>query len=375
MTCSIVGWYGTETMGDKAIFDGILRILSTIGLEEVLIGSLYPFYSERSLYEEKDVIALSAPNVKFTVFDAKRPTEIREKLKNCDLIIFGGGPLMDLEELYLIRYMFEYANQLKIPTILCGIGVGPLKNQKYINVVKDILSACDLIILRDNISKDELLRIYGDDYGSIVLPDPAIISIEEFLISHSRDEKNYRVVNLRDYMESVYNHRLFENRETWVDFLLNVSKDVDKLYFTPMHNFYIGEDDRYCIAELLNGEKINKLEILDRPFDLYTLYDKILNAQGCIGMRYHSVVMQTLLNGNNLIIDYTGVENGKIFGFLNDLENGVCLLNRRYALQSGEELKIDKFANKLRENYRYKYNYQNVKKEYLDAFRERNLLG
>ena len=42
MTVSIVGWYGTETMGDRAILDGILSVLAKLDEKcKVQIESLY----------------------------------------------------------------------------------------------------------------------------------------------------------------------------------------------------------------------------------------------------------------------------------------------------------------------------------------------
>ena len=45
-------------------------------------------------------------------------------------------------------------------------------------------------------------------------------------------------------------------------------------------------------------------------------YDLVSCAEGCIGMRYHSIVFQSFLNGNNYILDYTDPKNGKIKAFL-----------------------------------------------------------
>ncbi|WP_299130592.1 radical SAM protein [uncultured Winogradskyella sp.] len=52
-TVFIVGWYGTETVGDKAILGGIIdyyKAKYTNGLD-IVIGSLYPFISERTIKE------------------------------------------------------------------------------------------------------------------------------------------------------------------------------------------------------------------------------------------------------------------------------------------------------------------------------------
>lgn len=55
MEITIIGWYGTETIGDRAILAGIISLLSkSISNLSIRLGSLYPFYSERTLYEDSD---------------------------------------------------------------------------------------------------------------------------------------------------------------------------------------------------------------------------------------------------------------------------------------------------------------------------------
>ncbi len=42
---AIIGWYGTETIGDRAILAGILSILNkAYGAYDVKLGSIYPFF-------------------------------------------------------------------------------------------------------------------------------------------------------------------------------------------------------------------------------------------------------------------------------------------------------------------------------------------
>ena len=365
-----MGWYGTETMGDKAILDGILSVLSIFDIQSIRLGSLFPFYTERTIYEEKNVFCEGRKGIDIKVFDLKVETEVNENVSVTNMIIFGGGPLMDLEELFLVRYAFKLASKLKIPIIVMGAGIGPLKDKLYVGLVKEILQYADLLILRDELSRVELLNKYNNDFNAVVLPDPAIISIEEYKKKHLRSEENYRVINLRDYMESVYSVRLINRREEWMSFIRKIAGETEQLYFTPMHNFFIGEDDRYCLAELLAGQEIHNLHVVDKPINLHDLYRMIMNAQGCIGMRYHSVVMQTILNGNNIIIDYTGINKGKICGFINDYDKAEILKNRRYIVESNESIDAEKYAQLLSEqNNRYEYDYMNVKNKYIDVMK------
>ncbi len=351
MIISVVGWYGTETMGDKAIFDGILSVFNNLSPNtHIQVGSLYTFYSERTFIEEKDVFKQTAPNMTFSIFDMKNEEELTQNIRKSNMVIFGGGPLMDLEELFLIKYSFEVAKKKDIPCIIMGAGIGPLKQKIYVKTVESIIKLSSLVILRDSKSVEQLLHLYSLNNKIIMLPDPAIISIENYKKKNTRYPNRNIIVNFRDYSENVYSRRLLHNKELWRELIFALKDIADKVYFMPMHNFYIGEDDRYCIASILDGEDIDGFEIFHSPINLHTMYSLIMNAYACVGMRYHSVVMQTILNGNNLIIDYTGKKEGKIYGFLSDVDTKGFYANRRYCMDSENTLNIETFIKPLNNN-------------------------
>ena len=83
MIVSIIGWYGTETLGDRAILDGILCVLDKIEpCCKVNLGSLFPFYSQRTLREEESVFHESAPKIEIAVFNLKNK---KDHTKKCGL--------------------------------------------------------------------------------------------------------------------------------------------------------------------------------------------------------------------------------------------------------------------------------------------------
>ena len=60
------------------------------------------------------------------------------------------------------------------------------------------------------------------------------------------------------------------------------------------------------------------------------------NADFNIGMRFHSVILQTISSGKNYVFDYTEPKKGKIFGFLNDIDEKDFFQDRYIALQEDE---------------------------------------
>jgi len=53
-------------------------------------------------------------------------------------------------------------------------------------------------------------------------------------------------------------------------------------------------------------------------------------------MRFHSVVLQTMVSGKNFVLDYTEPNKGKIAGFLNDIDPAGFYSDKYICLQSDE---------------------------------------
>ncbi len=100
MNICIVGWYGTETLGDRAILDGILAVFNQIAGEYTChLGSLNPFFTERTLLEDYSIYKKTSPGCQIKLFDEKSTKEMREAVADSDYVIMGGGPIMDLAEM------------------------------------------------------------------------------------------------------------------------------------------------------------------------------------------------------------------------------------------------------------------------------------
>ena len=126
----VVGWYGTETMGDRAILDGILHVFYKLcGKVSVNLGSLYPVYSSRTLVEEQSVFSNSCPELSCSLFPIKDKAATDDAVDQSDVVVFGGGPIMDNPEMVLMTYAFRRARAKRIPTILLGCGFGPVHRE------------------------------------------------------------------------------------------------------------------------------------------------------------------------------------------------------------------------------------------------------
>lgn len=370
MIASIVGWYGTETLGDRAILDGIICILSKIhSKNEIRIGSLFDFYTERTMHEDISIYQQYADETEISIFDSKNTKRMKENITSSDILIVGGGPLMDLEELYILRKSFIIAKKHHIPIIILGCGIGPLNKNNYINVVKELLIMADEVLLRDAFSLQVAQALIGNTDKIKVLGDPAVISIENYKDRTKINRSNYVAINFREYTPQEYGNECYYSIAFAREIIRYVQSHYEKVLLVPMHNFSIGGDDRKFLSQAVLNQEYDNVHVMHETMNLYELYNVYANAEACIGMRYHSIVMQTILNGNNFIMDYTNPSTGKISGFISSLENKEFYDNRIIKLQ--KPITKDKYdlLNVILAGGRYTYINSEMESKYTDILK------
>jgi len=344
MTITIIGWYGTETIGDRAILAGLFSFFhQSFGNFQINLGSLFPFFSDRTILEDspfyKEILGVS---LQIKIFNSKEHQILKENIHSSDLIVMGGGPLMDLEELFMVEYAFKLAKSLNKRTALLGCGVGPLFGKQYKKSVLKICSYSDIIILRDRISKNNLAKIYQTFNKSFpekhihTSYDPAVECALNFTAIHPQEQHDYIALNLRQFPIKYGN----ENRASSInDSLKLFVKTVASHYISkeirliPMHYFHIGGDDRTFLNKIALDLKMGNIHVQQKNLTLYETMQQFQSASLNIGMRFHAVVLQSIINGNNIILDYTEPKKGKIFGFLHDIDTDNFYHDRYISLQ------------------------------------------
>jgi len=337
-TAFIIGWYGTETVGDKAILAGIVHELTEkFGKINLYIGSLYPFITERTIRE------LDIPATVINVWEK----EFIAACKSSDLIIMGGGPLMDLEVLSVPLKAFQLGRIYNKTNIVYGCGIGPLFNKRYQDTVKKILSLSDEIMVRDEKSK-LTAEEWTDDSKPIKLSgDPSKIYLKS--LHQQFPQRNIISCYLRDWTYEYSRDLSYEDflvkKEEFELGIANLIKQkalemrVNEIRLEHMHNFVIGNDDRdfsrYFIEKYFDD------------FEIPISYNKYLSTVASISasmqssklnvcMRFHSVVFAHSFNTNFVAIDYT--KGGKIKNYLvdeNQMDNYLSVDNiiSNYAYQ------------------------------------------
>lgn len=344
LKATIIGWYGTETIGDRAILAGIIRLLSMVASDITIeLGSLYPILSERTLRDDGLFYEQCAhqSRLRINLFDSQNCQQLEHSIRHSDVTIMGGGPLMDIEQMYMVEYAFSYAKRKKKKTILLGCGYGPLEKAETTRCANRILDMADLSIIRDTNAPHATIA------NQI---DPAAFACLEFRQRHLEAKTgDFYAINIRDIKEAgghyPTNNDLDKYLINWIQRYVN---EADKpIRLVPMHTFSVGCDDRIILNRIANEIKSPKVEVLTYPPSLEETMDIYRNASLCIGMRFHAVLLQTILNGNNIILDYTDPKNGKIIELMRQLDMGGGYRDRYLSVsQVHDNITLNPFKDK-----------------------------
>lgn len=335
MKACIIGWYGTETIGDRGILAGIVSLLAKYDKDlHIKLGSLYPFFSRRTLKEDGELYnILAGYDIEVTLFETKRKDALESAILDSEILIMGGGPLMDLDEMYMVKYAFKFAKKHKKKTVVFGCGVGPLFNKNIQLCALNIIECADHVVLRDSASLDNIYELANLHHRSLVTKnihvsfDPAVECLykaKEIIAKEQCWGKNKNItVNLRDFPVEYLKNRdklcINDVNEFFADLLSALYDTNNNLVLIPMHYFCVGNDDRLFLNELcMTNSKLSDIYVHNHPLSLVDTMKVYYESDITVGMRFHSVVFQTILNGKNYVLDYTEPQKGKIYGFMKD---------------------------------------------------------
>lgn len=326
----IVGWYGTETAGDKAILWSVIDRLRSrpSAPEKIYLSSLHPFISQWTIREMNlsDVSIVETYSQEFeTICD------------EVDEIVVGGGPLMEIEPLNHILYAFIRAARNEKIARIEGCGVGPLTHPLYVGVVSEIFRLSDHVTLRDQSSADRSLRDFPVP-AITVAPDPAtdyvrsvqksgVLEVGMPLLSPDKKVSCFLRNWTTDYdggLSQVEFNSIKKDFEAQVSQLvLTIAQEKGLgIHLLPMHTFHVGGDDRVFnrrFAKAISGLALKQqteisVEFSRGPISPFEILQSMHRAEFNLCMRFHSVLFAETLGVPYLAIDYTN--GGKIRAFL-----------------------------------------------------------
>lgn len=146
------GYFGARNAGDEAILAGALRGFALRGLSDL---SRFTVLSADPRWTTE---LHKVPAVPRTDLGS-----IRRALRQCDLLISGGGSLFqDVTSLRSVLYyagVLWLARRLGVPYVIFAQGVGPLRRRVSRSIVRRVFTRARQIMVRDRLSAELLARL------------------------------------------------------------------------------------------------------------------------------------------------------------------------------------------------------------------------
>ncbi|MGI6066839.1 MAG: polysaccharide pyruvyl transferase CsaB [Bacillota bacterium] len=272
----LLGYYGFNNIGDEAVLASIIQALRNVSPEvEITVLSDNPERTEK----QYGVSAINRWSKK----------GISEGIKECDLFISGGGSLLQdvtgsksiLYYLALIRLALWYQK----PVMFYAQGIGPVKRSWARKLLARVVNRVDLITVRDEDSRDDLLAMGVQKPPIYVTADPVLgwesddeTTPGEVLCRAGAEKKPAVGVSLRDW-EGL---KLKEIAQV-CDWLAERGFQVVLLPFHFPGDIAICRD----VAKLMKQEHCLVKENLS-PAEMMNLVGKM---HLIIGMRLHALIM------------------------------------------------------------------------------------
>lgn len=192
------GYYGYNNAGDEAILKSIVSNI-------------------REIDSNAEIVVLS-DNIEFTkkkygISAVKRfnPFHIIKALKNCEILISGGGTLFQdktsTRSLIYYTSIINLAKFLKKKVMIYANGIGPLDKAKNVKRVKKSIEKSDIVTLRDVQAMDIVKKMNIKNKNIFLTTDPVFslkpVSKEEtenlLEKNNLKKDKDFVVISVRSW--------------------------------------------------------------------------------------------------------------------------------------------------------------------------------
>jgi polysaccharide pyruvyl transferase WcaK-like protein len=226
----------------------------------------------------------------------KQKKDLTEVIKNCDLVIFGGGALLMDNWIFPLSlyYKSKLVRDLGLPYGVFGCSVGDSFSRFGNKRIKNCLDGAEFIVVRDHLSAVKLKQLGFKADGVCI--DAAINTLES-IYNNRGFSKGTVGINIMSYVrqrnlrKEAYSEYIKKMEET----ILQLDKEI-QLGFQRIILFNTGQYDDMRTSLNVYSKVVGKLKnleilITDRLKNLYSLCSVINNCDIVIGTRMHSCVI------------------------------------------------------------------------------------
>ncbi|WIF95313.1 polysaccharide pyruvyl transferase CsaB [Caminicella sporogenes] len=333
----IFGYYGFKNIGDEAILSSIIKTIRDLNIP-IEISALS--YNVRYTEKIHNIKGIRRNNLK----------EILTTIKNSDLVISGGGSL--LQDVTSSRSLIYYLGLIFLAkcfgkkVLFFSNGFGPVNKTINKYLVKHIVNKVDKIILRDYDSKDTM-----KDVGIKV--DIEVTSDATYILEASPREKIDTILSDENIPRNrpivAISVRSWNFSNDFIKVMANFSDYIVERGYTVLFVPMQIEKDTEISKKIIKKMK-NNAYIIQREYTPQEILGIIGVSYILIGMRLHSLIFASIQNIPMMGIEY----DPKIKSFLN-------MINQKN-LGTPDELKLSFLCSefdKLIKNY--EHNLETVK--------------
>jgi polysaccharide pyruvyl transferase CsaB len=304
----ISGSYGGLNLGDEAILQSIIHQLRHSLPVEITVFSRNPDDTLRRHGVERAI------PVRRLARD-----EVRPELERLDLLIIGGGGILFDAEAKVFLREAQLARELGLPVMVYAIGAGPLDDPATQHVVRDVLSAVQVVTVRERGIR-QLLEEIGVKREILVTADPALLMqpepLPEAALRREGLDGKRRLVAMSvrepgvaapDLSPEKY-HALLANA---ADFI--VDRLDAEVVFIPMERQVL--DVQHAHAVVSQMLRPQHAAVLKGEYTAGQILGLLSAFEFAVGMRLHFLLFAALQNVPFVALSYAP----KVGGFIEDL--------------------------------------------------------
>lgn len=306
----VTGSYGGLNLGDEAILQVVLG-----EVRRIRPGAEITVFSRNA----EDTRARHPSVEAIDVRDLSR-AEARSRVETLDVVILGGGGVLFDGEAGIFLREIEIAEELGIPTIVWGIGAGPIDKAETQEVVRRALERASAVTVRERRAL-QVLEDAGVRRDIEVTADPAFLLEPEPLAEDALEREGLdpaeRLVGISvrepgaaapDIDEEHY-HGLLANAADYM-----VERLDAHLVFVPMErNVLDVQHSHRVIGQMSWASRATVLKGDYSPGQVASLVGRFAFA---VGMRLHFLIFAAIARVPFVALPYAG----KVMGLLDALE-------------------------------------------------------
>ncbi len=270
---------------------------------------------------------------------------IRE-FKDYSVAVFpGGGFIYDYSFSTLLSWYRKFLalRRIRLPILLIGVGIGPLRTSFSKVIARRILNLCDFCIVRDKKSF-ELAQVLKIEQNKLKLGADLSIVLNKFIdFSFTKKPKSKKclvVPRFWPYRHTENNDKLLMKAMIKLIAYATYYFKFDNIIFLPMHRF----DDIPLCQKLSSAIHVSSAFLKIRA--LKDIISPLSEAGFTISMRYHGALLSLIAGKPVLSISY----DDKVENLMNDFNRADHNINWQIFLNSDQDVIFKHFDNIRNDN-------------------------